>query len=149
MLILKLDILETSIRCFHTEYCHTIRLRVILSKPRRFRIDGTSRALSASRQSSTSLRTTCGEDTSRLFSRNDLILYHDGIIRCYLLFQSKTTVVENLGWRPLNSFGSIIPSIDESYKKQMFALVQNPCVNFPFRQMNAGSTMLALPARVL
>ena len=87
MLILKLDILETSIRCFLTEYCHTIRLRVILSKPRRFRIDGTSRALSASRQSSTSLRmtrgATCGGATSRRFSRKFWAAYPDGMMWRY------------------------------------------------------------------
>ena len=54
----------------------------------------------------------------------------------------------NQGWWPLISFGSTVPSVGESYKKQMFALGKTRRTNFPFRKTNAGSTMLALPARV-
>ena len=51
-------------------------------------------------------------------------------------------------WIAEGLVGSNPVRLAESFPKQMFALGKNPFANFPFRQMNAGSTMLALPARV-
>ena len=59
--------------------------------------------------------------------------------------QIQTNIVENLGWRPLNSFGSTFPSAIKTFPKQMFALGKELLENFPFRQTKKGSAMFALP----
>ena len=60
---------------------------------------------------------------------------------------TQTTIVENLGWRPLNSFGSIFPSVMKTFPKQMFALVKKRLKTFPLRTLQ-GTALFALPARV-
>ena len=81
----------------------------------------------------------------RCYNRRFFTSYPDGIIWLSSNHQISTTIVENLGSWPLNSFGSIVPSVIKTFPKQMFALGKEPLENFPFRKPKKGSALFALP----